>query len=150
MLERLLLAAGLALLGLITYRGINWLLVRRRARTILGLERYEPGRPTILYFTTPGCAPCLTVQRPALQELEERYDGGLQVLQVDATEEPELADRWGVLSVPTTFLIDAQGQARGVNHGVARASKLLRQLEAIGAGPPVSEGAAEPRPRYLD
>jgi hypothetical protein len=46
-----------------------------------------------------------------------------------------VADYWGVLSAPTTFIIDARGQPRAVNHGLASMEKLLRQLEA-------SEGAA--------
>ncbi len=150
MLERALFAVALLTLGWLAYRSLNWLLLRQRARTILGVDRYQPGRPAILYFTMPGCVPCRTVQQPALREVEERYNGGLQVIMVDASVDTELADRWGVLSVPTTFIIDAHGQARGVNHGVARARRLIRQLEEIGATPPTSGEAADPLPRYLD
>jgi hypothetical protein len=31
--------------------------------------------------------------------------------------------------VPTTFVIDANGKPRYVNHGVAMAEKLIQQLE---------------------
>lgn len=93
---------------------------------------YEPrGLPVILYFTTPECAPCRTIQRPALSRLQERLGSRLDVVEVNAQERPDLASRWGVLSVPTTFIIDAQGQLRHVNHGVTRAEKLMQQLEAI-------------------
>jgi hypothetical protein len=33
--------------------------------------------------------------------------------------------------VPTTFLLDAHGQPRHVNHGVANTEKLLDQLRGI-------------------
>jgi hypothetical protein len=48
---------------------------------------------------------------------------------VDASAQPEVAQEWGVLSVPTTFVIDASGKPRFVNHGVANAEKLIQQLE---------------------
>ena len=60
--------------------------------------------------------------------LGEGCKGLLQVLEMDATQEPDLASSWGVLSVPTTFLIDSRGKLRHVNHGVASAEKLLTQL----------------------
>ena len=53
----------------------------------------------------------------------------LHVVEVDATEQPELASRWGVMSVPTAFLFDPRGQLRHVNHGVTRAEKLLIQFQ---------------------
>jgi hypothetical protein len=55
----------------------------------------------------------------------------LQVVEIDAAERPELARRWGVMSVPTTFVLDARGKARYVNNGIARADKLLRQIQAV-------------------
>jgi protein-disulfide isomerase-like protein with CxxC motif len=40
-----------------------------------------------------------------------------------------LANEWGVMSVPTTFILDKDGRPRQINHGVARAEKLLAQLK---------------------
>jgi thioredoxin-like negative regulator of GroEL len=71
------------------------------------------------------------MQRPAIQRLIELTGKGLQVVEIDASARPEVASQWGVLSVPTTFVIDASGQARHVNHGVASTEKLLRQLNDI-------------------
>src|SRR5689334_6133579 len=89
------------------------------------------GKPIILYFSTPSCVRCETVQKPALGQLQAQLGDKLQVVEVDATQQPDLAKRWGVLSVPTTFVIDSRGQARHVNHGVARAEKLLKQLHGL-------------------
>jgi hypothetical protein len=55
----------------------------------------------------------------------------LQVIEIDAVAQPDLADHWGVLSVPTTFIIDGYGQVRRVNHGVASADKLHAQIEEV-------------------
>ena len=102
-----------------------------RSRIDEGLENLQLGTPAILYFTTPTCIPCRTVQGPAIEALAKRYGKQLQVIKIDAAERPDLADSWGVLSVPTTFIIDRKGRPRQVNHGVALASKLDRQLRAV-------------------
>jgi thiol-disulfide isomerase/thioredoxin len=130
-LYRLLLALLILLSGVLLYRGVNSLTLRRARVRVPGLERLRPGVPVLLYFTTPTCAPCKTVQRPAIERLQERIGEGLEVVEVDASSQPELASQWGVLSVPTTFIIDAQGNPRYVNHGVAPLDKLQRQFAEI-------------------
>jgi thioredoxin-related protein len=52
----------------------------------------------------------------------------LHVVEIDTTTRPDLASRWGVMSVPTTFLFDPHGKLCHVNHGVTRAEQLLMQL----------------------
>ena len=53
------------------------------------------------------------------------------MVEIDATERPDLAKTWGVMSVPTTFLLDSRGEARYVNNGVARAEKLMEQIQTL-------------------
>lgn len=90
----------------------------------------RPGAFVLVYFTTPSCAPCKSVQRPAINKLSEILGESLQVLEIDASQKPEVASRWGVLSVPTTFVIDPLGHVKHVNHGVTRADKLLMQIHS--------------------
>jgi len=71
------------------------------------------------------------MQRPALERLGDRLQDRLEIVEIDATAQPGLAKEWGVLSVPTTFVIDASGRSRYVNHGVATAEKLFRQVREI-------------------
>lgn len=132
---RLLVAVGLAGLGLLAYRFVNRLILQRAGKKRLGLEAYIPGKAAILYFTMPSCMPCETTQKPALARLKEIVGGQVQVIQVDALERPDLAESWGVLSVPTTFVIDTKGEPRRVNHGVALAERLLEQLEQVEGRP---------------
>ncbi len=128
MLERIVLTLAIIGLGLLGYALFNRLLLRRQAGRGLGLPEYHAGRPAVLYFTAPGCAPCRTVQRPALAALRERYGDGIQIIEVNAADSPQRADHWGVLSLPTTFIIDSGGQPRCVNHGTAGLAKLEQQL----------------------
>lgn len=126
-LFRLVIALVIVLVGVGLYLLHNKLMLGRAPKDMLG----EPGRPVLLYFTTPSCAPCKTVQKPAIMQLKEKLGEMFSLVEIDATEQPEVAKRWGVLSVPTTFVIDSRGQARYVNHGVARADKLLKQLNGL-------------------
>lgn len=147
MTERVLLAVLIIVVASLAGWLFNAAILRRRARLGLLIDGYEPGRPAILYFTAPNCLPCETVQAPALAELEASFSGRLQVFEVDATRNSTVADSWGVLSVPTTFIIDRHGRPRGVNHGVARLQRLRRQLEAIGERAPAAAKPVKTAPR---
>jgi thiol-disulfide isomerase/thioredoxin len=122
----LLIGAGIG-----TFLLVNRAILRRTEDLSRHLPGWQPGRAVILYFTTPECAPCRTVQRPALQRVQSEWGDRLQVIEVDATRRADLARRWGVLSVPTTFLLDASGKPRFVNHGVTRAEQLIEQLHRL-------------------
>jgi thiol-disulfide isomerase/thioredoxin len=128
-LLRTLLAFAIIVTGLAVYGFANRLVLARAAGKFKTLQGFTPGIPAILYFTTSTCAPCKTVQRPAIQKVKQALGEKVQVIEIDASEHKDLADEWGVLSVPTTFIIDKKGQPRQVNHGVTRAEKLLTQLE---------------------
>ena len=119
-----IIAAGIILFNL----GNRWILFRAaRLPQIAGLA--QQGIPILLYFTTPTCAPCKTIQRPAIERLKQMAGDRLQVVEIDASSQPEVARQWGVLSVPTTFVLDAAGRPRHVNHGVTPVDKLLKEFE---------------------
>ncbi|MCC7118306.1 MAG: thioredoxin family protein [Anaerolineales bacterium] len=130
-LPRLGLALGIIFLGLGAYGLFCRGLLSRAKRQTSALFETLPNKPTIVYFTTPDCAPCKTVQRPALNQLSALLGEKLHVVEIDATERPDLAKTWGVMSVPTTFLLDAQGAARYVNNGVTRVEKLMKQVQTL-------------------
>lgn len=133
-LFRVLLATTISLILLGLYWAFNRVLLARVRGRHLGIESLRPGTVAILYFTAPYCAPCKTLQRPALARVRERLGERLQIIEIDASARPELANYWGVLSLPTTFIIDRRGRPRRVNHGVASAEKLLKQIEEIEHG----------------
>lgn len=131
MIERLLIALALVAVGVMMYRLVN----RRQISRATALVPHDPllaglkaGVATIVYFTTPTCIPCKTQQAPALKRLQQELGEAVQIVRVDATEDPDAAQRWGVLSVPTTFVLDADGTTRAVNHGVAETDTLRQQL----------------------
>lgn len=138
MIERLLFAIGLVALGFLAYHVLRRYHIRKMATTSSDdpiLNDLKPGIPAIIYFTTPGCIPCITQQQPALKRLQTQLGDTVQVVQIDASENGEVASRWGVFSAPTTFVLDQQWQVRDVNYGVADTSKLIRQLDSLRAVP---------------
>lgn len=130
-LLRFFLAIGIIVLGAAAYWFFNQQLLVRAKNNIFTLFKTLPNKPVIVYFTTPDCVPCRTIQRPALDKIKSLLGEKLQVIEIDASERPDLAQRWGVMSVPTTFLLDAHGEARYVNNGVARIEKLMEQVQSL-------------------
>jgi thiol-disulfide isomerase/thioredoxin len=125
------LAVGIIAVGIVVYWLFNQILLARAKNNLGSLLSPLPNKPVIVYFTTPDCAPCKTIQRPALDKLSSMFGDGLKVVEIDATERPDLAKTWGVMSVPTTFLLDSHGEARYVNNGVARVEKLMEQIQTL-------------------
>jgi thiol-disulfide isomerase/thioredoxin len=89
---------------------------------------YVSGKPGFLIFGSPHCAPCIHAQKPAASKLVKELGEAIQLLEVDVTREPALAERYGVVSLPTVFLFDASGRPRHVNHGFVSAEELRRQI----------------------
>lgn len=133
--SEILLRFGFAIIIILFGVGAYWLinqyLLTRARASVNTLPAPLPEKPTIVYFTTPDCAPCKTVQRPALQKLTDLLGERLHVIEIDASEHPDVARTWGVMSVPTTFLLDEKGTAKYVNNGVVRLEKLMEQVKTL-------------------
>lgn len=131
-LQRAVVTFVIIALGVLLYWAWNrWQLFRLRqaqAARAPGLEALPPGKAAVLYFTTDDCGVCRTQQKPALERLKADLGASLQIIEINATERPFVADHWGVLSVPTTFIIDTTGQPRRLNHGFTGYSRLAAQL----------------------
>ena len=133
--SEILLRFGLAIviigLGAFAYWLIHQRLLVRARNNIFTLFNKLPNKPVLVYFTTPDCTPCKTIQRPAIDRVLNMLGEQLEVIEINAYEKPDLAKTWGVMSVPTTFVLDVHGEARYVNNGVARAEKLLEQIQTL-------------------
>jgi len=134
MLERVGVAVALLAMGYLAHRLVRCYLLWRAAQQAEAdplLRQAQQNMPTVLYFTTPNCAPCKYAQRPALAQLQQEMGERFQLIQVDATEDPAAATRWQVQTVPTTFVLDRSGKPTQVNHGVADATKLRQQIQTV-------------------
>jgi thiol-disulfide isomerase/thioredoxin len=126
---RMFLAIGISLAGWALFHLVSRLNLRRVEAVAPRLDALEPGKAAIVYFTTPDCAACKSVQQPALARLQQMMGNRLQIIEINAYENPDMAKTWGVMSVPTTFVLDLKGSPRQVNYGVTPAEKLFSQLQ---------------------
>ena len=101
---------------------------RTPAWDALGAE--PDGRRTLIAFSTPSCAACHKAQTPAIQLATQQLGDTVRVIKVDADRQPEVAQAFGVLTVPSTVVIGAAGQRIvAINQGFAASAKLVAQLQ---------------------
>ena len=88
-----------------------------------------PASIRILAFSSPDCHQCHQLQIPALQRVVEARGSAVTFTEVDATIEQELARTYHILTVPSTVVLDAQGNARAINYGFANTQRLIKQVD---------------------
>lgn len=67
------------------------------------------GRASLVDFGSTGCVPC-DMMAPILETLREKYNGKVNVLFIHVGEEPILASRYGVQSIPVQIFFDKTGK----------------------------------------
>jgi thioredoxin-like negative regulator of GroEL len=139
MLERIVIATVVVAIGWLAYWGM--LQVQRR-RVAQGSKREgRTGRSALLVFTSPTCAPCKLQQLPVVDRVLIDWRDKIDYELVDVAERPEVATQYGVWSVPTTIVLDAQRQVIAINQGVVFEKKLREQLAKATLNQPIREPA---------
>ena len=85
------------------------------------------GSMTVVDFWAPWCGPCKMVS-PIVDEVANEVEGKAKVGKVNVDESQALAERYGVMSIPT-FIVFKNGVA--VNQHIGELSKdgLIRLIE---------------------
>ena len=116
---------------------IGWLMTRRAGavratdpttsddvdNTDLGLSSEGP---TVVHFSASWCGPCTQVRRVVDQVCDDLDQVAHTEIDMDAN--PEAARRLSVLSLPTTFIFDADGRQRYRTAGVPKPDDLRSAL----------------------
>ncbi len=85
--------------------------------------------PTIVHFSAVWCGPCAGVRRAVDQVCGDLP--GVAHVEIDMDDNPDAARRLSVLSLPTTFVFDADGRRRYRASGVPTATDLRSALEPL-------------------
>ena len=88
----------------------SWLKVQAAlARDNVVDKARASGMDSLVDFGSNGCVPC-DMMAPILETLREKYKGKVNVLFVHVGEEPILASRYGVQSIPVQIFFDKTGK----------------------------------------
>ncbi|MDJ0392621.1 thioredoxin family protein [Rhodococcus sp. G-MC3] len=98
-------------------------------RTLLIAAGASPGSTTVLHFSADWCGPCAAVRRVVGQVVDD-VEGAVE-LELDIDTNPELARALGVLSLPTTFVLDERLVERARISGVPKAGDLRSTLAGL-------------------
>ena len=66
-------------------------------------QAISSGKPVLVDFWATWCGPC-RMMAPIIDELAADYEGRAIVGKVDVDEEGDLAQRYGIMSIPTMIL----------------------------------------------
>jgi thioredoxin 1 len=80
-------------------------------------------------FWAPWCGPCKMIA-PLLDEIARENVGSLRVTKVNVDDNPSLAERFGIRSVPT-LLVFSGGQLKDTVVGVTSKQNLLSKVAAL-------------------
>jgi len=85
--------------------------------------------PVIVDFWAEWCGPCKTIA-PILEEIAGEQAGKVKVVKLNVDEEPEIARRYDVMSIPTLIIFN-EGQPAKRVVGAKGKGALLEDLSAF-------------------
>lgn len=82
----------------------------------------------LIDFWAPWCGPCRMLS-PVIDEIAQSLTPGLKVAKVNVDEQPELAMKFGVMSIPTLVVLKG-GEIVMSSVGVKSKSSILQMLQS--------------------
>ncbi|MBY3155586.1 thioredoxin [Rhizobium laguerreae] len=83
--------------------------------------------PVVLDFWAEWCGPCKMIG-PALEELSNVYEGRAKIAKLNVDENPEIAARYGVRSIPTLVIVK-NGSVADIKVGAAPKAVLAGWIQ---------------------
>lgn len=136
MISAIVAAGGVLVLAAVA----GWLLTRRAGEVRATDPESSPDvdtndlglsgtGPTVVHFSASWCGPCARV-RQVIEQVSKDL-GDVAHVEIDMDANPDAARRLSVLSLPTTFIFDADGRQRFRTAGVPKAGDLRSALSRL-------------------
>ena len=85
--------------------------------------------PVLVDFWATWCAPCRMIA-PVLEEIAEEQAEAVRIVKVDADNNPELSNRFGIRNIPTLLFFKG-GELKDQVVGLTSKADLISRLNAL-------------------
>ena len=86
-------------------------------------EILAEGKPVVIDFWAPWCGPCKMLS-PIIDEVAKENVGKVKICKLDVDDEPAIAQRFGVMSIPTLIAFK-DGKQLSKEVGVTSCEELM-------------------------
>ena len=86
-------------------------------------------KPVLVDFWAAWCMPCRMLG-PVIEQLGEKYAGRVAVAKVNVDEQPDLAARYRIQSIPTVLIFN-KGELVDTQVGLRQADVYAKVLDSI-------------------
>ncbi|MCU0276165.1 MAG: thioredoxin [Acidobacteria bacterium] len=93
--------------------------------------KFRGALPAIVDFYADWCGPCKMVT-PILEKISTDYAGKLDVFKIDTDKEQELAQAFGIMSIPSLMFIPVSGPPQMARGALDRAGFDKAIAEVLG------------------
>ena len=97
---------------------------------------YKGAVPCIIDFYADWCGPCKMVA-PIMEELSKEYSGSVNIYKIDTDEQTEIAEIFGIRSIPSVLFCPVGDQPRMAVGAMPKESYMQAIQDLFGIKPPI-------------